>query len=236
MTPKPFGIMDALKFGFNALWNNLWRIFLIYLGAFAAFFVIAALFGGVGTILSSYIKAGSSDGSADSVLLLVWLSLIILAVFGLILRFGVNMGLDRVALDACEEKKTGFKALLPLFGIYVIVGSLFTAMTIFGLILMVIPGMILLIKYNFVDLIVLDTGVGVVDAFKRSSALTYGHKWYLCGVYLLSLLLMFISIVTIVGPFILTFVYIFSRAYIYRKLVEAHDKDIAQFTAVPPNM
>jgi hypothetical protein len=236
MTPRPFGIMDALKFGFSGLWNNLWRMFLVYVGAVGAIFALAAFFGVGGSIASVWSRVGSSDGSSDSLLALVWVAFFIIALFGLILKFSINMASGRIALDACEAKKTEFKSLLPKLSTYIVAVSLFNLLTIFGFMLLVIPGLICLIKYNFVDLIVIDTRMGVIDAFKRSGELTYGYKWYLCGVYALSLLLMFFSIITIVGPFVLSFVYVFSRAYIYRKLVEAHDKDIAQFTAVPPNM
>jgi len=195
---------------------------------------LAAMFGVGGTIVSLCIKTGSGNGSADSLLVLVWISFVIIAVFGLILRFAMNMALDRIALDAYIGKKTKLISLLPLLSIYIVVLTLFMILTALGYLLIIVPGVIWFMKYNFVDLIVLDTRLGVIDAFKRSNQITYGHKWYLCGVYAVALLLMFVSIITIFGPFILMFVYVFSRAYIYRKLVEAHDKDIAQFTAVPP--
>lgn len=221
MTPRPFEFMDALKFGLNALWNNIVRLLLVYGATLLAGLGLAGLFA-MGGRFASYLGN--------------WLVLhvFVLIVLGMALRFAIYMVLDRVALDAVENKKTDFRDLVPLFGTYVLAVVLFSALTFLGCILLLVPGIIWFIKYNFADLIVLDTGMDTLDAFKRSAQLTYGHKWYLLGVFLLALLLMIISVITVIGPFVLMFAYMFSRAYIYRKLVESHNADLEQFTAVPP--
>ena len=248
MTSRPFGIMDALKFGFNGLWNNLWRIFLVFVILFGALAAMNILFLAAGILLSlvginlqlftTPPDAGSEVVTINLYSLMALLSFIFLFILAVV--SAIHMAIGRIALDTYDKKKTDLKAmlrtLLPLFGVYMMVSALFYLLTLFGFLLFVIPCIFWFIKYNFVDLIVIDTGMGVIDAFKRSNKLTYGHKWYLLWEYVLMNLLFLISIVTIIGPIVFPIVYMFSRAYIYRKLVEAHDKDIAQFTAVPPNM
>jgi uncharacterized membrane protein len=244
MSSRSFGIMDALKFGFSSLWNNLWRIFLVFVGIFGALAAINVLFFLAGILLhlvginlqlfTTPSNAGSYATTINLCSLLAFLFFLLLFIFTFI--SAINMAIDRIGLDAYDKKKTALKSLIPLLGVYMMGSALFYLLTFFGFFLLVIPCIFWFTKYNFVDLIVIDTGMGVIDAFKRSGKLTYGHKWYLLGEYVLMNLLFLLSIVTIIGPVVLLFVFAFSRVYIYRKLVESHNEDIAQFTAVPPNM
>lgn len=228
MTPRrPFEIMAALKFGFNALGNNFLRVVGVYLRAIGAFIGIGGIFALFSLIIAWLIHADANVLLIEIMSFATITSFFILFVVGFSIKFVVGMALDRVALDAYDKKKTKFRALLPLLGSYVMAIALSGLLTIFGLLLIVIPGVIWFIKYNFADFVVIDTRMGAIDALKRSGQLTYGHKWYLAGVFLLAIILLSISIITIIGPFVLMYVYTFSRAYIYRKLVESHDKDRA---------
>lgn len=231
MTPRPFNMIDALKFGFSALWDNLLQVFLIFIGGIVALGVINILFW---LIFLSFYTPGSDAHAINIYPILTFVFFALLFIF--VASFAFNMAVGRIALDTYDKKKTFLTSLFPLLGLYLLVTTLFYMLTSFGFALFLIPGIIWFFKYNFVDLIVIDTGMGVIDAFKRSNEITYGHKWYLLAEYVLMNLLIIVSIVTIIGPIVLTFVYMFSRAYIYRKLVEAHNKDISQFTAVPANM
>ena len=231
MTSKPFSIIDALKFGFSALWENILQVGLVFIGGIIALGVLNVV---TWLIFLIFYTVKSDPNTMNIYPVLMFFLFVFFLIF--LASFAFNMVIGRIALDAYDKKKTELRPLLSVFGIYLLATTLFYWLTFFGLILFIIPGVIWYFKYYFVDLIVIDTGMGFVDAFKRSNELTYGHKWYLLAEYLLMNLLILVSIVTIIGPVVLVLVNMFSRAYIYRKLVEAHNKDISQFTAVPANM
>ncbi|MEA3324508.1 MAG: hypothetical protein U9Q37_05135 [Euryarchaeota archaeon] len=46
-----------------------------------------------------------------------------------------------------------------------------------GLILLTIPGIIWAIKFQFFDYLIVDKGLGPIDALEKSSEITRGVKW-----------------------------------------------------------
>ncbi len=151
------------------------------------------------------------------------LSMIILLIHLLAVIFGfvLLMGWNRIALDLYDRGTSEFNRIFvtfPLFLSYLIAGILYSFVTSIGFFLLIIPGIVWGIKYSFFDLMIVDTGCGPVEALSRSGQLTYGHKWQLLWFMLISFALITISVITIIGPFILAYVLFLSRAYIFRRL------------------
>jgi uncharacterized membrane protein len=137
--------------------------------------------------------------------------------------FILFVGWNRIALDLYDSGTSKFNrvfAVIPFFLTYLVAAALYIAMFMGGLILLIIPGIILGLKYGFFDLIIFDTGCGPIEALSKSGQLTYGHKWKLLLFGLTCSFLILISTLTIILPSILTYVFILSRAYIYRTLQE----------------
>ena len=59
---------------------------------------------------------------------------------------------------------------------------------VFGLILLVVPGIVLLVRYAFIDAVVVLEGIGGDRARRRSAELTRGLRWqiFLAGLFSLS--------------------------------------------------
>lgn len=153
--------------------------------------------------------------------------LLLIHVLAAIFGFVLLMGWNRIALDLYDHGASEFSrafTTLPLFFSYLIAWFLYSFIVGIGMILLIIPGLIWLIKYSFFDLIIVDTNCGPTEALSRSGFLTYGHKWQLLLFALVSIGFIVISIPTIVGPFILAYVLFLSRAYIYRTLQLIHQK------------
>lgn len=247
MNTRPFGIMDALTFGFSALGKNFLLILgVVVVGSLSVWGVsflmvsLAAFYGLQIDMNEGAAAVGEIASKMPSQLSLTGDGVLLLAI-GYIITYLLSslmmMALNRIGLDIYERETSDFARLwhvAHLIGTYVLTFFLFSLMTALGFLLLIIPGVICLIKYGFADLIVIDTEHGPIESLKRSGEITDGHKWYLLGVYLLALLLFVLSIITIVGPFILGYAFIFSRIYIYRKLVEAKQKDDEQYVPVPP--
>lgn len=63
-----------------------------------------------------------------------------------------------------------------------------------GLMLLVVPGIYLMVKFMFVPLILMDTNCGIFEAFSKSFSLTSGNFWRLLGLSIITYLLMSIII------------------------------------------
>jgi len=62
-----------------------------------------------------------------------------------------------------------------------------------GMILLIVPGIIFALMFAFTPFIVVDRGLGPIEAMKESKRITYGHKWQLLGFGLLCVLIMLLG-------------------------------------------
>jgi len=149
-------------------------------------------------------------------LLLVWL---LATIFNLLLLMGWN----QISLDIYDTGRSSFDRLWApraKIGAFFITSCLYAALCGLGLLLLVIPGIIWAIKYSFSDLIIVDTDKRPLGALQSSDAVTSGYKWDLLLLYFIEIIITAVSLITIIGPFILTYVFFLSRVYVYRKLKE----------------
>jgi len=105
--------------------------------------------------------------------------------------------------------------------------------------LLIIPGIIWAIKFYFFSYLIVDKGLGPIEALKRSSAITDGSKWDL---FLLGLLLFGINLIGAIPFFLGWFVTIpismVATAFVYRKLLSetgVPKTDITQISGAPIN-
>lgn len=142
----------------------------------------------------------------------------------------VQMGLIKITLKFCDNGKGEFADLFscfPLFFKYLVGTILYGLIILGGTILLIVPGIIWGIKFQFFSYFIVDKRLGPIEALKRSSAITKGAKWDL---FLFDLLLLFINLAGVIFLYIGSFATIpttmVAMAFVYRKL-EA-EADIAQ--------
>lgn len=105
---------------------------------------------------------------------------------------------------------------------YVVGTVLYTLIVIGGLILLIVPGIIWSIKFQYYTYFVVERGMLPVEALKRSAAITRGHKWALCGFFLLLGLLNLLGVIAVfVGLFVTLPVSLLAMVYVY-KWLETH--------------
>jgi len=78
----------------------------------------------------------------------------------------------------------------PLVINYIIASILYGLMVIVGLIFLIVPGIYLAIKHQFYTYLIVDKGMGPIEAIKESGRITKGALWNLLG---------FVIIVTLLG-------------------------------------
>ncbi len=74
---------------------------------------------------------------------------------------------------------------------------LFGFMVMAGLLLLIVPGIILILRYSFFQEAIVDRNLGVIDAFKYSAQLTQNNRLNLFGLGVLSLLIVLAGVLAL---------------------------------------
>lgn len=134
-----------------------------------------------------------------------------------------TVGLIKFSLRLVDGKKVAFQDLFSVtadeFLRYIISGLIYSLIVIGGFILLVIPGIIWGIKYQYYGYLVIDKQIAPMDGIKESGRITQGHKMNL---FLLALLVGLLNVLgflaLFVGVFIAAPVTGLAQAFVYRKL------------------
>ena len=133
------------------------------------------------------------------------------------------MGTIKITLDVLDKGETNLKTLFSYSHLLVkfILGAILYGLIVLGgLILLIVPGIIWAIKYQFFAYLIVDKNLSPMKAIKKSGEITAGKKGKL---FLLGLLFALINIIGAICLFVGLFVTIpttmIAWAYVYRKLM-----------------
>ncbi|MCU4137487.1 MAG: putative membrane protein [Thermodesulfobacteria bacterium] len=203
MVAQKFSKSEAIRFGWTTTKNNL--------GFFIALLIVIGLFYFVLDFIIELIK--------DEALILSSIMSIVFWVLDMV----IQMGLIRISLRFCDNEKGEFADLFscfPLFFKYLFGSILYGLIVVGGMMLLIIPGIIWGIKFQFFSCFIVDKGVGPIEALKRSSAITKGAKWDL---FLFNLLLGLINLLgaicLLIGLFVTIPTTMVAWAFVYRRLL-----------------
>lgn len=206
MNKKFPSIGSALSYGFNNVFSrNIFFFFGIYL-------IIGAILFSFGLLKNISIILGLNQYPIIEIMLSF--STIALMVF-------LWIGWTIIRLEWYEKETSNIKQLfaggrflLPMVG----AAFLYLMMTSFGTILLVIPGIYLATRFYFYNYLIIDKKVGVIQAFKLSSALTKGYRFKLFLFIIVSSLL--------VATIIFIPVINLASMYIYKRLSKAKSESV----------
>ncbi len=198
MEPKKFSSKEAVQFGWDKMKTNL------------GFFIILLLIVYLSpSIIQAFIKELFGEGLA--------------AFVEFIISSFLQMCLIRTALRFCDNEKGQFSdlyTLYPLFLKYLVAEILYGLIILVGLVLLIVPGVIWAVKFQFVGYFIIEKGCGPVEALRRSSEITRDSIWDL---FLFDLLLVGICILGVISLLVGLFAAIptvmVAHAFIYRKLL-----------------
>ncbi|MCD6147811.1 DUF975 family protein [bacterium] len=211
MTPRQkFSKSEAVRFGWNTTRSNL--------GFFIGLLIVVGMIYFVPDFIAEFLKRDAPVLS------------FIIDIISWILGIVVQMGLIKIALRFCDNQRAKLADLFScpsLFFKYLFGLILYQLIVLGGTILLIIPGIIWAIKFQFFDYFIIDKGLGPIEALKESSAITRGAKWDL---FLFDLLLGFINflgaICLLIGLFVTVPIAMVAMAFVYRKLLA--QKEISQ--------
>lgn len=206
MGEKTFGIGEAIRFG--------WRAVKQHLGFFImAAIILLVLFGGLDR-LAAFLQNRT----------MVLLSLLVALVSG-ILNLLTQLGFVKIALKCCDDVRPKVGDLFNCVSLlikYFIGSVLYGLIILCGIILLIVPGIVWAVKFQFYPYFILEKGLGPVASLKMSGMITDGSKWRLflfdivsMGVILLGVLALLVGLVVAI-PVVMV-----GTAYIYRTLLAA---------------
>jgi uncharacterized membrane protein len=142
----------------------------------------------------------------------------------LVVQIILSMGLIKGYLQLTKGKKVTmetFTSVAPLTLKYLASQILMGLIVLGGFILFIIPGVIFSIKYMFTPYLVIDKGMGPIEALKASGKITDGIKWDMVGFLAAAAALTYIGILALfVGLLVTIPVATFSYVLLYNKLVK----------------
>lgn len=198
---KRFYRGEAIRFGWEVLKKNLLFFVLVLLLTWA----VEALF-------------SSPNMAAGRSLFVAPLFSLISFVIGII----VGMAYIRISLRFAGGEKADFSDLwagYPLFFKYLVGAILYALIVLAGLILLIIPGIIWAIKYQFYGYFVIDQEMPPVAALRKSGQITKGSKWnlFVLGLAFIGIMLLG-ALACGVGLFAAIPTVMVAHAWVYRKL------------------
>lgn len=94
------------------------------------------------------------------------------------ITYGVYEYLSGRQTTIADCLRVGFSKVLPVIGVALLTGIIVAA----GMVACVVPGLIALTVFAVAVPVAIQERVGVMDALRRSSSLTEGHRWDVFGV------------------------------------------------------
>ncbi len=198
-----FSKKESVILGFELAKKNI----LFFIGIFV---IVAVIF-----IVSESLQFGSAAKTGVS-------GYGIVNIISFLVNVVISMGLIKISLEFVDKKKPKFSDLLyikPFW--YFLLGSLMRGViTVIGLILLIIPGIVFSIRLQFVTYLIVDKNMHPIDAIKKSWAMTKGNTWnlFFFGI-LLALINILGALILLVGLFVTVPLTMLATTFVYRKLL-----------------
>jgi uncharacterized membrane protein len=165
-----FSASTCIRFGWETFKKRPWTLMEAVLIIWAVIYILNF----IGTYTGSGIHAIAFTVAQDFVLILI--------------AMGMTAFLLR-AHDAIES--VTLKALWHPYPFWKYVGAvlIFGILALFGLILLVIPGLIVITIFQFSQYVVIDRKLGPIAAMKESARITKGYRWEIFALFIFSVIL-----------------------------------------------
>ena len=198
---QPFSISNAVSFGFEKAKANLGFyvvLFLIVVVVYVVYFVLQTILVG---------QIGQDAG-------------LIMGLANWILSSIVSLGIVTISLKIIDGKKPNYKDLWfnnwSLLFVFIVASLIRQIVVVIGFFLLIVPGIILSIKLQYIEYLIVDKKMGF-EAINKSWEMTKGVKLKL---FLFALVLGLINIagvlLVVVGLFITVPLSMLASAYVYR--------------------
>ena len=201
MNKARFSKKEAVKFGFGIAKSNI----LFFIGVL----IIVVFVSAVTSVLRNAVQKQV-------------LANLILNIIQYLVNVIIGMGLIRISLEFVDKVKPKIRDILYYKPIvrYIVASIIQGIIVLAGFILLIIPGVILAVRLQYVTYLIIDKNLGPIEAIKKSWNITRGHAWnlFFFGV-ILGLINILGLICLVVGLFITVPLGMVATTFVYRKLL-----------------
>ena len=213
-------ISNSLSQGWQYTKNNysvLILCFLVLAGISTAFSIFRSIPG----VVTSIAGESYSEGLAIFIVF-VFLFSPLLFVAETALQNLTAIGFTKIQLNILDSKKTRVSDLFNTNGVfwqYLATSILVGLIVIGGLLLLIVPGIIWLLKYQFAMPLVVDKKLDITESIRKSGEITQGHKGWLFGfAIVLGLVNIAGALLLLVGLLVTIPLTTMAYIYVYRQL------------------
>ena len=204
---QKFSVQEAFKFG--------WETFKKY----PVFLIGVVLIVGILSSITNSLTNMLSDGGQTSSLMSFLVS-----IAGSLIQMILSLGMLKIAITLARGGKPQWEDLYmqyPKFLNYLIASILYGLMVVIGLVLLVIPGIYLAVKYQMYSYLIVDKNLGPIEALKESAVITKGNMWNLFLFILTSIVVVVIGVILfLVGLLVAVPIVMVAGGYVYTKLAK----------------
>lgn len=213
----------AFREGWQLTLKNFWRL----AGIVILFYVISSASG----LLDIMVGDERQDEG-------FWLVVLIVSLASWVVQAIMSMGLIKITLGLLDGKPVDYNHLFseyPKLFTFVAASFLYGVMVIVGLLLFIIPGIYVALKYQFFSYRIVDAGDGALEALRKSGELTRGVKGKVLALNLISTLINIIgALALLVGLLLAVPVSMIATASAYRQLTGGTTPDSPAAPPTPP--
>lgn len=220
-TNNQLTISNAVSTGWQKTKNN-------YSVLILSFLVLASISAAFSLVRSfpSFVATIAKDSSGIALITFILFAFLspLLFVAELAINNLTGIGFIKIQLNILDNKKAQVSDLFKANGVYwqyLATSILVGLIVIGGLLLLIVPGIIWLLKYQFAMPLVVDKKLDITEAIRTSGEITKGHKGWLFGfAIVLGLINIAGALLLLVG--LLVTIPLTAMAYmsVYRRLAE----------------
>lgn len=208
-----FSKKEAIKFGWNITKKHFW------------FFILILLTSILIQMIPNIFQAVGGDNQP----LAFFLVLALISFIAGILKIIVDLGIIKVTLKFSDNQSVSFSDLFNSYGLFwkYLGGLILYSMIVMGgVILLIIPGIIWAIRFQYYNYFIVDKGLGPIEALKQSWRITRGNAWNLFTFgLLLGLLSIAGALALVIGLLFTVPTTMVAMAYVFRKLQSANTSE-----------
>lgn len=219
---KDFNIDDVLGFGWQVMKANFW------------YFAGVGLLWGFLTFLPDILRGLLEESIRHQPIFFA--PYLFLTLLDILISVLLGIGMLKIGLSFCDQVKPGVSTLVNGFDCFWrFLGTqiLYVLIVLAGFLLLIIPGIIWAVKYQYCIYFVVDKRLGPIDALRASARTTQTIKLKLFGFGILcSLINMAGVICLLLGIFVTYPVVLVASALVYRHLL-IQTPELAEFGIYP---
>lgn len=155
---KKFSKGEAIRFGWEGMKKNFW----LWAGVMLLIFVLSSI-------------SSSANNNMKNTPIIAAVVMILVFAIDVIIQMGIVRATLKIA-DGAKPTIDDIFSERKLFWRYLGASVLYGLMVVGGLILLIVPGIIWAVKYQFSRYLIVDKQLGIMDSFKQSGVITTGIK------------------------------------------------------------